>query len=160
MTDSERFMRQAIAISRDEMLGSGAAPFGAVIVKDGVVIGTGVNRVVANCDPTSHGEVEAIRDACRNIGTWDLSGAELYTTCEPCELCVAAMFWARISKMYYASTLGDAVAIGGFNLQPLTDLVRADLHDRAMPAEPLLRDEAVAVLREWAASPGFNNFQS
>lgn len=161
MTDPEKlkFMRRAIEISRDEMRRTKAAPFGCVIVKDGVIVGEGVNRVVETHDPTSHGEVEAIRDAGRNLKTWDLSGCELYTSCEPCELCVAAMFWARIDRMYYASTLKDAEEICGFDLKPLTDLVRHDVHDRPrLPAAPLLREEAVAVIREWAQTPDFTRF--
>ncbi|WP_181701509.1 nucleoside deaminase [Chthonobacter albigriseus] len=157
--DKLKFMRRAIEISRDEMRASKAAPFGCVIVKDGEIVGEGVNRVVENHDPTSHGEVEAIRDAGRKLGTWDLSGCELYTSCQPCELCVAAMFWARITKMYYASTLKDAEEVCGFDLEPLTTLVRHDVHDRALlKAEPMLREEALVVLREWAQSPEFTAF--
>jgi tRNA(Arg) A34 adenosine deaminase TadA len=91
--------------------------------KNGAVVGEGVNNVINNCDPTSHGEVEAIRDAARRLGRWDLSGCDLYTTCEPCELCVAAMFWAKISRLYYANSLADYENIG-FDLKPLTALVR------------------------------------
>src|SRR6476469_6498615 len=94
-------MRRAIALSRRCMIDNGSAPFAALIVKDGVVVGEGVNNVVNNCDPTSHGEIEAIRDAARRLGRWDLSGCDLYTTCEPCELCVAAMFWAKISRLSF-----------------------------------------------------------
>src|SRR5687768_13782544 len=99
MSTPEQFMRLAIDLSRRRMRAEGCAPFGAVVVKDGVVVGEGVNEVEAKHDATSHGEVEAIRDAGRNLGTWDLSGCELYTTCEPCEMCVAAMFWAKIDRM-------------------------------------------------------------
>lgn len=155
----ETFMRRAIEISRDEMRKGGAAPFAAVVVKDGRIVGEGVNRVVSACDPTSHGEVEAIRDACRRLGTWNLEGCELYTTCEPCELCVSAMFWARISRMYYANRLSDAEDLG-FDLKPLRDLVRRDIGERALPSIPLLREEALPVLQEWAKTPGFDTFQS
>lgn len=158
MSSPETFMRRAIAISRDKMRADGAAPFACVIVKDGVVVGEGVNNVVNNHDATSHGEVEAIRDAGRNLKTWDLSGCDLYTTCEPCEMCVAAMFWAKISRMYYANTLKDCAELG-FKLEPLTALVRADLADRALPAQRLLAGEARAVLDEWASTPGFDPFQ-
>src|SRR5690606_5315754 len=105
-------MREAIAYSHSQMLEAGAAPFAAVVVKDGKVVGRGVNQVVAKHAPTSHGEVEAIRDACQRLQTWDLSGCELYTTCEPCELCVAAMHWSRIARLYYANTLEDCEPIG------------------------------------------------
>jgi len=156
--DKTDFMRRAIEISRREMLEQGAAPFGAVVVKDGRIVGEGCNHVVTRNDPTSHGEVEAIRDAGRNLGTWDLSGCELYTTCEPCEMCVAAMFWAGIGKLYYANTLADAADMG-FDLAPLTEMVRADLHDRALPAERLLPTEAREVLDLWTQQPGFGALQ-
>ncbi len=156
--DKTDFMARAIAISREKMLDSGAAPFAAVIVKDGRIVGEGCNQVVATHDPTSHGEVEAIRDAGRNLGTWDLSGCDLYTTCEPCEMCVAAMYWARIDRMYYANTLKDCEDIG-FELAPLRDLVRSDLHARALPAERLMGPEGRAVLDLWARQPGFDLFQ-
>lgn len=152
------FMARAIEISRQAALSGDGAPFGAVVVQNGEIVGEGVNRVVATHDPTSHGEVEALRDAGRRLGTWDLSGCELYTSCEPCEMCVAAMFWARIAKVYYASRLSDAEAIG-FDLSPLTALVRAEPAGRAVPYEPLMREEAVEVLKAWAASPHFNAFQ-
>jgi tRNA(Arg) A34 adenosine deaminase TadA len=158
MSDQERFMRRAIEISRREMRACGAAPFAAVIVKDGEIVGEGVNKVVAACDPTSHGEVEAIRDAGRRLGNWDLSGCDLYTTCEPCEMCVAAMFWAKISKLYYANTLADYEKIGG-DLTPLRQLVRGDLRDGALSAERILGDEAQAVLDEWTTLPSFDAFR-
>lgn len=156
--DKTGFMARAIAISRDRMLDGGAAPFAAVVVKDGKIVGEGCNQVVASHDPTSHGEVEAIRDAARNLGTWDLSGCDLYTTCEPCEMCVAAMYWARIDRMYYANTLRDCEEIG-FDLAPLRDLVRSDLHARALPAERLMGPEGRAVLDLWTRQPGFDLFQ-
>jgi len=151
-------MRRAIALSRRCMVENGSAPFAAVIVKDGAVVGEGVNNVVNSSDPTSHGEVEAIRDAARRLGSWDLSGCDLYTTCEPCTLCVAAMFWAKISRLYYANTLADCENIG-FDLKPLTALVRTNLHDGALKAERILPDEARSVLDEWAALPNFSPFQ-
>lgn len=156
--DKADYMRRAIEISRREMLENGAAPFGAVVVREGVIVGEGCNHVVNRHDPTSHGEVEAIRDAGRNLGTWNLSGCDLYTTCEPCEMCVAAMFWAGIDKVYYANSLTDAEEMG-FDLAPLTEMVRADLHDRALPAERLLPAEAREVLDLWRAQPGFGTFQ-
>lgn len=158
MTNPEDFMRRAIAISRDQMQAEGAAPFGAVIVKDGEIVGEGVNQVVAKSDPTSHGEVDAIRDAGRRLATWDLSGCDLYTTCEPCEMCLSAMFWAKIRKLYYANTLADCEAIG-FNLSPLRSLVRGDLEQRSLPEERVLAAEAHEVLEEWTRLPTFKPFQ-
>jgi len=151
-------MRYAIEISRREMLENGAAPFAAVVVKDDKIVGEGCNYVIAKHDPTSHGEIEAIRDACRRLETWDLSGCELYATCEPCEMCVAAMFWANIDRLYYANTLQDCDDIG-FDLSPLRQLVRSDVHDRTLPAERLLQEEGVAVLELWTKQPGFKVFQ-
>lgn len=153
------FMRRAIEISRDQMLRNGAAPFAAVVVKDGKIVGEGCNNVVNNHDATSHGEVEAIRNAGRNLGTWDLTGCEIYTTCEPCEMCVAAMHWARLDRMYYSNALQDAEDLG-FELKSLRATVRADLHDRALPAERLLPEEGRAVLDLWKQQPGFDVFQS
>ena len=152
------FMPRAIARSREALSPPGAAPFGAVVVKDGRVVGEGMNRVVAGHDPTSHGEVEAIRDAGRRLGTWNLSGCELYTSCEPCELCVAAMFWAKIDKMYYAATLDDCGEIG-LDCKPLRETVRRDLEDRPLTCEPLMNAEGRAVLLDWAKSPDFDPFQ-
>jgi guanine deaminase len=158
MSTPDTFMRRAIEISRDKMRADGSAPFGCVIVKDGVIVGEGVNNVVNNHDPTSHGEMEAIRDAGRNLKTWDLSGCDLYTSCEPCEMCLSAMFWAKIGRMYYAASLNDCNEIG-LDVASLRKLVRADLPDRELPAQRLLGIEGRAVLDEWAASPGFDPFQ-
>ncbi|QEW19137.1 Guanine deaminase [Marinibacterium anthonyi] len=157
MPEPSDFMARAIEISRKAMIETGAAPFGAVIVKDGRIVGEGVNNVFNNNDATSHGEIEAIRDAGRTLGTWDLSGCTLYTTCEPCAMCVAAMFWARIDTLYYAATLNDCKSLG-FELQPLSDLVRSPLHDRAIPATQLLANESRAVLKLWSEQPGFEPF--
>ena len=151
------FMARAIEIARTAMLENGAAPFGAVVVRDGEIVGEGVNNVVNHHDPTSHGEVEAIRDAGRRTGSWDLSGCELYTSCEPCEMCVAAMYWARIDRFYYAATLTDCGEIG-LDTAPLTAMVRADLHDRALPAAQLLPAECRDVLQLWSLLPGSDTF--
>lgn len=158
MSSPEHFMGLAVDLSRRRMRAEGCAPFAAVVVKDGVVVGEGVNSVVNNHDATSHGEIEAIRDAGRNLKSWDLSGCELYTTCEPCEMCVAAMFWAKIGRMYYANTLADCERIG-FDLGPLRAAVRAPVEERALPATRVLAGEAHAVLEEWASTPGFSPFQ-
>lgn len=153
----QEFMQQAIELSRQHLNEEGCAPFAALIVKDGTVVGQGVNQVIANHDPTAHGEVQALRDAGKNLGTWDMSGCELYTTCEPCELCVAAMHWARISKLYYANTLSDCEPMG-LDLTGLHKAVRSDTHDRALPAEQILHDEAFAVLNQWMASDKAKTF--
>ena len=99
----EKFMRRAIELSAQALDTPGARPYGAVVVKDGKIVGEGLNQSAKNFDPTSHGEVEAVRDACRNLKTTDLSGAELYTSCEPCSVCVATMIMAGIGRMYYGA---------------------------------------------------------
>src|SRR6185436_7451136 len=104
----EKFMRRAITLSAQALDSEGARPYGAVVVKDGKIVGEGLNQTAKNFDPTSHGEVEAIRDACRNLKTTDLSGTDLYTSCEPCSVCVATMLMAGVSRMYYGATLDQS----------------------------------------------------
>jgi tRNA(Arg) A34 adenosine deaminase TadA len=156
----EKFMRRALEISASALTQPGTEPFGAVIVKDGKIVGEGLNHSAAHFDPTSHGETEAIRDACRNLKTVDLRGCELYTSCEPCALCVAAMVISGIGKMYYAASLGQAGPI--FDPLPLgerfpidCDHLRAEcgstVDHRALKAEQKLDGEAVAILQAWAA---------
>ena len=99
----KEWMREAIALSV-ENIDNGGGPFGAVIVKDGVVVARGANRVTADNDPTAHAEVSAIRQAARNLGTFDLSGCEIYTSCEPCPMCLSAIYWAHIDRIFYANT--------------------------------------------------------
>lgn len=156
----EAFMRRAVAISAEALAQPGTEPFGAVVVKDGKIVGEGINRALANLDPTSHGETEAIRDACRNLGTVDLAGCDLYTSCEPCALCVAAMTIAGIGKLYYAASMGDAgVAFAGLtpadrhpiDAEELQDACGASIHDRRLPAEQAMAEEARAILQQWAA---------
>ena len=107
----EEFMRKAIALSIENVK-NGGGPFGAVIVRDNEIVATGVNRVTANCDPTAHAEVSAIREAAGKLGTFDLSGCEIYTSCEPCPMCLGAIYWAHLDKMYYGNTKSDAKEIG------------------------------------------------
>lgn len=155
------FMRRAIEISAEALTTPGTEPFGAVIVKDGKIVGEGINRSLLNFDPTSHGETEAIRAACRALGTVDLAGAELYTSCEPCALCVAAMNIAGIGKLYYAASMEDAgAAFAGLTpaeRHPIdADLLRAEcaapVTARRMPAEQGMGAEAAGILRAWAAA--------
>lgn len=159
MSYVEAFMRRAIEISAQALTTPGTEPFGAVVVRDGQIIGEGINRSLQNHDPTSHGETEAIRDACRKLGTVDLRGCELYTSCEPCALCVAAMEIAGISKLYYAASMAQA----GSALGALPESVRFPIdvdrlrHEcahstdqRHLPAQQALDQEASSVLKEWA----------
>ena len=109
---ANKYMTMAIEEARNGIRNGHGGPFGSVIVKDGIIIGRGHNRVLANNDPTCHGEVDAIRDACTRLGTFDLSGAEIYTTGEPCHMCLCACMWANISKIYYGCTIADNGRIG------------------------------------------------
>ena len=108
---SKELMRKAIELSM-ENIENGGGPFGAVIARDGKIIATGVNRVTAEHDPTSHAEVNAIRSACRELNTYNLSGCEIYTSCEPCPMCLSAIYWAGVRKIYFANTREDAKRIG------------------------------------------------
>lgn len=155
------FMQRALALSALALNEPGTEPFGAVVVKDGVIVGEGFNHSVAHSDPTSHGEVEAIRDACRKLGTVDLSGCELYTSCEPCAMCAAAMHIAGIAKLYYAASLVQSgEAFKGVTVKarhPIdVDALRAEagapLALRRLPAEQKLDGEAVQILSDWAAT--------
>jgi guanine deaminase len=151
----EKFMRRAIELSAQALQQGGARPYGAVVVMDGRIVGEGLNQAAKNFDPTSHGEVEAVRDACRNLKTTDLSGAELYTSCEPCSVCVATMLMAGISRMYYGASLEQSAAVVPRpKMPPPTTLVRQQVglpvKERSMlPAETKLSGEAIAVLEAW-----------
>lgn len=140
-------MHQAIRLSEDNML-KGRAPFGAVIVKDGEVVATGENRVWADTDPTAHAEVTAIRIAARKLGTFDLSGCEIYTSCEPCPMCLAAIYWAKIEKIYYGNTSAEAEE-AGFDDTFIYQQLTATENVRKVQAERLLQEEALAVFKKW-----------
>jgi guanine deaminase len=150
----EKFMRRAIELSTWALDTPGARPYGAVVVMDGKIVGEGLNQSAKNFDPTSHGEVEAIRDACRNLKTTDLSGADLYTSCEPCSVCVATMLMTGIGRMYYGASLEQSGRIVPRpKMPPRPELVRAQvglpLGEREMLAEVKLADEAIGVLEAW-----------
>ena len=153
----ETFMSRAIALSRQALDIPGAAPFGAVVVRDGTIVGEGLNHAAALFDPSSHGEVEAVKDACRKLQTLDLSGCDLYTSCEPCSMCVATMRIVGIRTLYYAASLAQAGPAIATAMTPTidTDDLRSEcgkpVHQRAMPAEQMMDADAVTVLRAWAA---------
>jgi tRNA(Arg) A34 adenosine deaminase TadA len=144
----DAFMRRAIEISRSKMQEGEGGPFGAVIVQGGVIIGEGWNRVVATHDPTAHAEIVAIRDACARVGAFRLADAEIYSSCEPCPMCLAAIMWARIERLYYANSRTDAAAIG-FDDAVFYDEVALPPDARRLPAVRLLAGEARAVFAEW-----------
>lgn len=150
--DKMDFMRSAIELAREKTAEGVGAPFGTVVVKDGEIIGEGWNNTVQGHDPTGHCEVNAMRDACQRLGTWDLSGCELYTSFEPCSLCVAAIWWARISRVYYACPLEWANK-AGFELEGLLEDVSSPPDRRSVPYEKLLSDESWAVVEAWANDP-------
>jgi tRNA(Arg) A34 adenosine deaminase TadA len=141
-------MREAIRLSRDGMQSGHGGPFGCIIVKDGVVVGRGNNRVTSTCDPTAHAEVVAIREACAALKTFSLPGCALYTSCEPCPMCLAAIYWARLDVIYYANTRSDAAEIG-FDDDLIYREVALAVEHRSKTMKALLRDEALDVFREW-----------
>lgn len=143
----ERFMREAIRLA-DESVERGGGPFGAVIVKDGAIVGRGANSVTLDNDPTAHAEVNAIRTACRSLGTFDLSGCTVYTSCEPCPMCLAAIYWAGISRIYFGNTRKDAAAIDFADDHIYNELSRP-LEQRSVPIIPLLRNEALHTFTRW-----------
>jgi guanine deaminase len=147
--DKEAFMREAIRISVDNV-SSGGGPFGAVIVKNGKIIARGANRVVPNCDPTAHAEVCAIRSACQTLGTFSLEGCEIYASCEPCPMCLAAIYWARLDRLYFAGTRDDAAAAGFDDSLIYTEIPRPVM-ERRLPTSAFLREEALEAFRQWGA---------
>lgn len=149
MDDKKQFMREAIKLSIDSMRAGNGGPFGAVIVKDGKIIARGSNRVTSTNDPTAHAEVVAIREACKVLNTFQLTGCEIYTSCEPCPMCLGAIYWARPDKMYFANTKIDAAAIG-FDDSFIYDEIELDITKRHLCSEQLLNEEAIAAFKEWA----------
>jgi tRNA(Arg) A34 adenosine deaminase TadA len=146
----ENFMREAIKLAEAGMRGGRGGPFGCVVVRKGEVVGRGHNRVTSTNDPTAHAEVVAIRDACANLETFQLTDCELYTSCEPCPMCLSAIYWARIPQVFYANTRADAAAIG-FDDDFIYQQVPLPPDQRTIPMKPLLRDEAQGAFREWAS---------
>ncbi len=146
--EDREFMRRAIDLSI-ENIDTGGGPFGAVIVRDGKLIASGTNRVVPNNDPTAHAEVVAIRNACRELETFDLSGCTVYTSCEPCPMCLSALYWAGVERICYANTKRDAAAIS-FDDSYIYDQLRLDYDRRTIHCEHFMRDEALEAFRKWS----------
>ncbi len=143
----EELMRKAIELSVENVQ-NGGGPFGAVIAKDGQIVATGVNRVTSNCDPTAHAEVSAIRAACEKLKTFDLSGYEIYTSCEPCPMCLGAIYWAHLDKMYYGNNKTDAKNIG-FDDSFIYDELELPKDRRKLPSEIVLPEEAIKAFDMW-----------
>lgn len=148
MEEKENFMREAIRLSIDNMRAGNGGPFGAIIVKDGKIIARGFNKVTSTNDPTAHAEVVAIREACKALDSFQLAGCEIYTSCEPCPMCLGAIYWARPDKMYFANTKTDAAAIG-FDDQFIYDEIELNPSERHLPTEQLLQNEALVAFQEW-----------
>lgn len=145
----KEFMKEAILLSLENIQKNSGWPFAAVIVKDGKIVGRGQNEVTSTNDPTAHGEVVAIRDACRNLSTFDLHDCEIYTSCEPCPMCYWAISRARIKKIYYANTEKDAADIG-FDDSAFHEDIKKHFSQRNIPVEQLLHDEALEVFKQWS----------
>ena len=146
-TKSAEFMRRAISLAL-ENIRSGGGPFGAVIAKDGRIAAEGVNRVTANNDPTAHAEVVVIREACRALADFQLAGCDLYTTCEPCPMCLGAIYWARLSRVFYGGTAGDAAA-AGFDDAFIYEELKHAHESRRIPMTQLFRDESLTIFSAW-----------
>jgi tRNA(Arg) A34 adenosine deaminase TadA len=145
------FLRRAIALAIQNVDTGGGGPFAAVIVREGRIVGEGVNTVTTTNDPTAHGEVNAIRAACKALGTFSLEGCDLFTSCEPCPMCLAASYWARIDAIYYGSSAADA-ARAGFDDAYLYEEFRKDQPARSLPVTQILSEEAWTSFAAWIAS--------
>src|SRR5213082_381417 len=145
---SPDFMRHAIALALENVRSGSGGPFAALIVKEGRIIAEGANRVTRTNDPTAHAEVVAIREACRVLADFQLPGCDLYTTCEPCPMCLGAIYWARPARVYFGNTAADAAAIG-FDDSFIYQQLRVSLPERTIPMIQLMRQEALSAFREW-----------
>jgi guanine deaminase len=145
----EAFMREAIALSLTNIKTCKGGPFGAVIVKNGEIIARGANNVTSTNDPTAHAEVVAIRQACERLQTFQLTGCEIYASCEPCPMCLGAIYWARLDKLYYANTKTDAAAIN-FDDKFIYEELEKPLEHRTLFTQQLLRDEALEAFKKWS----------
>jgi tRNA(Arg) A34 adenosine deaminase TadA len=144
-------MTAAIALAREGMRTNRGGPFGAVVVKERQIVGRGFNQVTSTNDPTAHAEIVAIRDACRSLDTFTLAGCDMYASCEPCPMCLAAIYWARIDRVYYAATCADAAAIGFDDAFIRSELAMPP--PRSLPLIPLADPEVHALFGEWRDKP-------
>ena len=142
------FMQQAIQRAVDNVRSGQGGPFGAIVVKDGRVVAVGANSVTKTNDPTAHAEVNAIREACRALGTFQLNGCDIYTSCEPCPMCLGAIYWARPDRVFFAATASDAAA-AGFDDSFIYEELKLAQQDRKIPLEPLMREAGLEPFREW-----------
>ena len=147
------FLRRAIALATQNVVAGLGGPFAAVVARQGRIVAEGINSVTTTHDPTAHGEVNAIRAACKALGTFSLNGCQIYTSCQPCPMCLAACYWARLDAIYYGTSAEDAARVG-FDDAFLYEEFRKDPSARALPATQLLGDEAWASFAAWIASAG------
>ena len=147
----EAFMQRAVALSVDSMRANRGGPFGAVIVRDGKIVAEGTNEVTSANDPTAHAEIVAIRRACAALATFELDDCEIYTSCEPCPMCLSAIYWARLDRIFYGNTKVDAAKID-FDDDFLYREIPKPISERNIPTEQLLRDESIAAFDAWAKS--------
>ncbi|MGP1473694.1 MAG: nucleoside deaminase [Prevotella intermedia] len=153
---NEELMRRAIELSENSVR-NGGGPFGAVIAKDGEIVAEGSNKVTIDNDPTAHAEVCSIRNACQKLGTFDLSGCVIYTSCEPCPMCFGAIYWAHLDKIYYANDRKDAGKIG-FDDDFIYKEIALEPQYRKKPSEILLRNEAINVFKMWTLKDDKNEY--
>ena len=148
MQGNPTFMEQAIALATENVTSGRGGPFGVVIVRDGEIVATGVNLVTASNDPTAHGEIVAIRNACKALGSFQLTGCEIYTSCEPCPMCLAAIHWARCKTIFYGCSAADAAA-AGFDDASLYEEIKRPIDQRTIPTVNLLRERAISTFDAW-----------
>lgn len=148
MDQHKKFMHEAIRLAFEGMRNKEGGPFGAIVVKEGKIIGRGNNKVADRNDPTAHAEIVAIREACQHLGHFQLDGCTIYTSCEPCPMCLGAIYWARPERFFYACTKTDAAAIG-FDDDFIYEELDTPLEDRKIPALQLLREEGLKAFEEW-----------
>ena len=151
-TEHARWMNEAIALARAGMSEQGGGPFGAVVVANSEIVGRGWNQVTSLLDPTAHAEVSAIRDACRTLQRFELRGCLLYTSCEPCPMCLSAIYWSRLDRVYFASTRQDAAGIG-FDDDFIYQQIPLELSARSLPMTQLATPAAAELFSDWSANP-------
>lgn len=145
------FMQRAIALSLENVRSHAGGPFAALVVKGDTIVASGVNQVTATLDPTAHAEIVAIREACRKLRSFELTGCELFTTCEPCPMCLGAIYWARLGRVFYANTRADAAKIG-FDDSMIYEELALPVAKRKIAMQQIMRDQALAAFRAWEQS--------
>lgn len=148
-------MQEAVALSLQGMMKEEGGPFGCIIVKNDIIVGRGNNKVICNQDPTAHAEITAIRDACKNLGTYQLDGCEIYTSCEPCPMCLGAIYWARPAVVYYANSRKDAANIG-FDDSMIYEEMKLEIAHRKIPVIAVNNRDAIKVFNEWIVKENKN----